>query len=78
LGSAQKTINHLSKNINHSMDCGLISTIDLVIEFLKKIPQKNSVTIQIFFNYHPNCCLVDVSMWPLKDVSLATGFKVIE
>ncbi len=45
LGSAQKNFNHISKKISHSMDCGLISTIDLIIEDLKFLPQKNSITI---------------------------------
>jgi hypothetical protein len=33
LGHAPKTFNQLSKKFNHLMDHGLISTIDLVIDF---------------------------------------------
>jgi len=60
------------------MDRGLISTIDLIIEDFKFLPQKNSITIWILKNYHPNYFLVVVAVWPLKDVSVTTWFRMTE
>jgi hypothetical protein len=36
-----KKFSHLSRNCKHLMNHGLISTIDLIIEFLKNFAQKN-------------------------------------
>jgi hypothetical protein len=54
LGSAQKNFNHISKKFSHSMDHGLISTIDLI--FLNFYPKKiwssfelKKITTQIIF-----------------------------
>jgi hypothetical protein len=59
------------------MDHGLISTINLIIEFKKFLPknilsivQKNLVTAQFV--------LVVTKVWPLKVFSVATRFKVID
>jgi hypothetical protein len=42
--NAQKHFNYFLRKINHLMGYGLISTIDLIIEFLKFLP-KNILVI---------------------------------
>jgi hypothetical protein len=49
LGSAQNKFNHIWKKNSHSMDRGLISTIDLIIENFQSPFEFLKITTQIIF-----------------------------
>jgi len=75
LGSAQTNFNHFPKIFNHSMDHGLLSTIDIIIENFKFFPKniwviifKKLVAMKLF--------LVIIKVWQPKVVLIATYHMV--